>query len=121
MRYIIGSFIFFILFLNLSCKKKFCFYHRSDLRYQYLLDHATKPKVIFSLDYNYSDPKNVFWTQKSRLELDSLINKEGYFHDTLSVSQAGYYGKRFTVEGECLYCDYYKSINSSSFCEQYEE
>lgn len=113
--------IIVVLFFTFSCeKKKYCIYHRYDLRYQYLLGHATKEKIIFNLDYNYSDLKNVYWKLDNKRRLDSLISIEEYFF--IDTSTRPYdYGKRYRIEGECIYCEYYKTINPSNFCEHHEE
>lgn len=111
-------FLVLVCLTVIGCKKKYCIYGRMDLRYQYTLNHSSKSTVTYYLDYNYSDLKNVIWTQDSKRRLDSLISKEGYFIDTsLTTHEFGY---RYRVDENCQYCDYYKSINISNYCEQQE-
>jgi hypothetical protein len=121
-KYNIGLFLVFLLLLTLSCeKKKYCIYGRMDLRYEYVLAHPSKQKILFELDYDYSNPKNVFWTNESKLRLDSLIRIEGYSIDTL-LSE-GKYGDRQKTNGECQseICNYNKTIYEFNYCEEHEE
>lgn len=115
-------FIVFIFLLATSCeKKKYCRYIRLDLRSEYLLRHPIKDRIYFRLNYNYSNPKNVFWDLENRKKLDSLIIIEGYKIDSTSFTQEGMYGLSFIIEGNCQYCDYYKSIYQNNLCDNYEE
>lgn len=115
--------IFFsVLFFLTGCKKKkHCIYGRMDLRYEYVLAHPSKQKILFELDYDYSNPKNVFWTNESKLRLDSLIRIEGYNIDKL-LSE-GKYGNRQKTNGECQseICNYNKTIYEFNYCEEHEE
>jgi hypothetical protein len=116
------AFIFFsVLFFLTGCeKKKYCIYGRLDLRAEYLLKHPTKDRIYFQLIYNYANPKNVLWDSENKKKLDSLLLKEGYTIDTTSFTQEGMFGYRFSISGNCQYCDYYKSIYQFNFCEEHE-
>ena len=112
-------FITLIFFMAIGCKKKYCIYGRIDLRASYILAHNSSPKREYRFIYNSSNPKNIYWSNK--WELDSLINKEGYWIDT-TLSQSNF-GFRYQVEddGNCQYCDYNKSFYQNNYCEQHEE
>jgi|LauGreDrversion4_2_1035121.scaffolds.fasta_scaffold00050_20 hypothetical protein len=122
MKYFILGFLAFFMLIVMSCeKKKYCIYGRMDLRSVYVLAHPTKQKIMFELDYDYSNPKNVFWTNESKLRLDSLIRLEGYSIDT-ALSEGGF-GERQKINGGCQVeiCNYNKTIYEFNYCEEHEE
>lgn len=110
-------FIIFLLFLLLSlnsCKKKqYCIYRRFDLPASYLLRHPTKISLDFRLNYNYSNPYNVYLEDSCIKILDSMIKLEGYNIDT-SFKNNGY---SYKIEGNCQYCLYYHTFSQDIFCE----
>jgi hypothetical protein len=115
------AFIFLVL-TSIGCeKKKYCIYGRTDLRNEYILRHPIRDAISYSLKYDFTDPKNVFWVMENRRKLDSLISVEGYNIDTSSTLQSGSYTIRIAIDGDCQYCDYYKSINPRNYCEPYKE
>lgn len=116
------SSFFIVLFLFLTSsgeKKKYCIYRRYDLRYQYILTHISKQSILFRLEYDISDPYNVKWMSTNRNELDSLILIVGYKIDT-ALSQSGSNGYSYRLDGDCQYCDYYKTITQYNICEPHE-
>lgn len=120
MKYSIYGFLAFFMLVVMSCeKKKYCIYRRYDLRYQYVLTHSTRPSIGYALDYDFSDPFNVKWKSTNKSELDSLINTIGYKIDT-ALSQSGSNGYSYRLDGDCQYCDYYKSITQYNLCEPHE-
>lgn len=102
-------------------EKKYCIYGLTHIRNTYNLIHPTKGRSNLWLNYDYSDPKNIFITSESQKKLDSLILIEGYNIDTTSIDQRHLYTIRIAIDGDCQYCDYYKSINPRNYCEPYKE
>lgn len=98
-------------------KKQYCIYRRLDLIGEYLLVHPSKPSVSVVLQYDYSDPYSVYLADSSKRQLDSLTNIQGYKIDT-SYKSTGY---AYEIEGNCQYCDYYKSLYLYNVCEYREE
>lgn len=109
--------LFFLLSLNACKKKQYCLYRRHDLIGGYILLHPSKHTTLLYLQYDYSNPYNVYLADSSRRQLDSMINKEGYTIDT----QQKLTGFSYKIEGNCQYCSFYHTISQEIFCEPSEE